>query len=380
MSCKTQEVRRVAFDPDGFVRQFQVEPIVVTGFLDRWRALSTWSPKYIAERFGHVRASVRRSPDGIFRIDADSASHAEVTISMADYVDALASPAPTERLYLQQTSIAMVFPELLEDLELHPKFDRYLMRAAPTMNLWFGAADNVSPLHFDQARNLLCQVVGRKRIALFSPDDFENLYASPPGGAVPPHLSQVNIEAPDLARFPRLAHARRIDVTIEPGEALYIPAFWWHQVYSLDLAMSVNIWWAPEPEHYLVPAMRVGPVDEQIRWNPRLHRVDVVHLFIDRGFPGLAAVLCALLVEERLRKVARERGIPTPAHDQVTPPGRRDELLVEQLVTSGVYNTFDKLRLLKWLSYADGTATKGAPVERLDVAAMAKEIETFLAR
>jgi lysine-specific demethylase 8 len=30
---------------------------------------------------------------------------------------------------------------------------------------------------------------------------------------------------------------------LEPGDALYIPAKWWHQVESLDLSASVNSWW-----------------------------------------------------------------------------------------------------------------------------------------
>jgi hypothetical protein len=31
---------------------------------------------------------------------------------------------------------------------------------------------------------------------------------------------------------------------VAPGELLYIPRFWWHQVRSLDFSVSVNYWWA----------------------------------------------------------------------------------------------------------------------------------------
>jgi ribosomal protein L16 Arg81 hydroxylase len=38
-----------------------------------------------------------------------------------------------------------------------------------------------------------------------------------------------------------------IELFVEPGDALYIPSRWWHQVRSLDLSVSFNIWWAQGP-------------------------------------------------------------------------------------------------------------------------------------
>lgn len=40
--------------------------------------------------------------------------------------------------------------------------------------------------------------------------------------------SPVELEAPDLERFPRAARAlaRRLECTVEEGDALYLPAFW----------------------------------------------------------------------------------------------------------------------------------------------------------
>lgn len=40
--------------------------------------------------------------------------------------------------------------------------------------------------------------------------------------------SPVELEEPDLERFPRAAQAlaRRVECTVEEGDALYLPAFW----------------------------------------------------------------------------------------------------------------------------------------------------------
>lgn len=55
--------------------------------------------------------------------------------------------------------------------------------------------------------------------------------------AAPPiRIHQVNLDAPDDARFPKWAEARGVLVELSPGDVLYIPPLWWHhvQVCTLD--------------------------------------------------------------------------------------------------------------------------------------------------
>ena len=42
-------------------------------------------------------------------------------------------------------------------------------------------------------------------------------------------MSQVDLEQPDLQKFPRFGRAKRYELMLEPGDMLFIPAFWWHQ-------------------------------------------------------------------------------------------------------------------------------------------------------
>ena len=53
------------------------------------------------------------------------------------------------------------------------------------------------------------------------------------------------INTVDLERYPlyRVAERQRMELILEPGDALYIPALWWHAVESLDTTVSVNFWW-----------------------------------------------------------------------------------------------------------------------------------------
>ena len=43
-------------------------------------------------------------------------------------------------------------------------------------NLWIGVQPTVSPLHYDDYENLLCQIQGEKEVILFPPVDKEYLY------------------------------------------------------------------------------------------------------------------------------------------------------------------------------------------------------------
>lgn len=112
--------------------------------------------------------------------------------------------------------------------------------------LWLGNAVTAAT-HYDNLDGINCVVTGRKRFTFFPPDQLPNLYIGPlelgPGGQP---TSLVKVSAPDLDRYPRfaeaLANAETADV--EPGDAVFIPNLWWHNVESFEpLNLSLNYWW-----------------------------------------------------------------------------------------------------------------------------------------
>ncbi|XP_035689291.1 uncharacterized protein LOC118424716 [Branchiostoma floridae] len=124
-----------------------------------------------------------------------------------------------------------------------------------TMQLWLGSAGNVTPLHYDRNHGLLSQIVGCKELVLFSHEDTNNLY---PYSSLSDrsHTSRVNLRTTDrdeVERFPRVAEAQRYHCVLRPGELLYIPPFWWHDVTSLDPCVSVTLPWDLEA-HEEIPA------------------------------------------------------------------------------------------------------------------------------
>ena len=112
--------------------------------------------------------------------------------------------------------------------------------------IWLGNAV-ITPAHFDESHNIACVVAGHRRFTLFPPEQISNLYIGPLGYApTGTPISLVSFRDPDFARFPRFRQALEAAqvADLEPGDALYIPALWWHHVESLDKCNAlVNYWW-----------------------------------------------------------------------------------------------------------------------------------------
>lgn len=122
--------------------------------------------------------------------------------------------------------------------------------------IWIGNR-TIASCHYDAPNNIACVAVGRRRFTLFPPDQIANLYPGPlepsPGGQA---VTLVDFAAPDYERFPRfrdaLPSARRAE--LEPGDAIFIPSMWWHQVEGLDaFNVLVNYWWSSMPAHIPTP-------------------------------------------------------------------------------------------------------------------------------
>ncbi len=115
---------------------------------------------------------------------------------------------------------------LLADLAPDPAlFDP--ARAVGGTSLWIGPRGTQTPLHHDSTNILFCQFVGRKRFHLVAPYVTE-LWS---------HLDSFYVVG-DLATVPDGTPI--FDVTLGPGDALFIPAGWFHRVQALDASISYS--------------------------------------------------------------------------------------------------------------------------------------------
>lgn len=111
--------------------------------------------------------------------------------------------------------------------------------------LWFGSVRTDIPathLHRDPLTGFLFQIMGKKRLDLYSADQADSLY--PLKAYNNYQRCWFKPEAPDYDIYPDARNAKCISVELIPGELLVQPAGWFHQVYTLDSpTMSVSYFW-----------------------------------------------------------------------------------------------------------------------------------------
>ncbi|GGF81176.1 cupin-like domain-containing protein [Alteromonas lipolytica] len=182
-----------------------------------------------------------------------------------------------EYLYINSLRFDQGLPALHQANTLsfeHAEFTNNL----PVPKIWIGT-ESVAAAHFDQPKNIACCVLGKRRFTLFPPEQVENLYPGPlsptPGGQV---VTVANLDEPDLSKFPRLQTAleNAYIADLEPGDGLYYPSMWWHEVRAFDrFNVMVNFWWMTA-ERYLgnpmdvlmhgMLTLRDKPAQEKAAW------------------------------------------------------------------------------------------------------------------
>ena len=214
------------------------------------------------------------TPD-VTRLDFESDKglldeYLDIIIGLLDEVE-----APT--FYIGSTDVDTFLPGFRagNDLVLnHPMFEAN----PPLVGAWIGNR-STALAHYDMSNNIACCLVGHRRFSLFPPEQIHNLYPGPleptPGGQV---LTMTNINEPDFERFPRLRDALAAGevADLEPGDALFYPTMWWHEVEALDrFNVMVNYWWNTSPQYMDTPqntllhallSLRDRPEQEKRAW------------------------------------------------------------------------------------------------------------------
>jgi hypothetical protein len=136
------------------------------------------------------------------------------------------------------TTVHEPFRPLLADVEIPDEARAGLY----TIWAWFSGAGVHTGLHYDNngCHNLNAQLAGNKRCVLYPPSELARMKLFVPGGSNP----AVNCSAIDLEREPRPDGG--CEATLEAGDLLFIPAWWFHAFWHLgDFNANMNFWFKP---------------------------------------------------------------------------------------------------------------------------------------
>ncbi|KDO29929.1 hypothetical protein SPRG_05119 [Saprolegnia parasitica CBS 223.65] len=222
-------------------------PVVIRGAMDHWPAMGLdgaqrgWSNLQYLKRVAGMRTVPIEIGSSYLEDD-----WSQTLMPLSQFIDEHITTPGANTGYLAQHALFEQIPPLRRDICVP---DYCALPASDdddeddddevVVNAWFGPANTISPLHFDPAHNLLCQVVGRKYLRLYTPD--AQLYAVE---GLLSNTSQVKVENVDADAFPAFLHVPYLECTLHPGDMLYLPPRFWHFVQSLDVSFSVSCWFA----------------------------------------------------------------------------------------------------------------------------------------
>ena len=254
--CLGELDRRRGLSPEAFWREYHEprKPVVLQGLMDDWRALREWSIPWFREHCAGDRVPVGRcfGPKEYMPLGA--------------YIEQM-HDSPNTRgqgqgglppLYME----GWYFKEQRPDLGAHYRVPEHFGPDWFTRKLWpftmhpdphgilIGPRGAFTKLHYDlwASHSWNAQVVGRKEWVFIEPRYMDDVYIETRqnGGYVP----GTDIECPDLQRYPKLGRVPYYKVVVHPGEMVYFPSLWLHQVTSLDDTISIthnylsgNIYW-----------------------------------------------------------------------------------------------------------------------------------------
>ena len=211
-------------------------PVLLNNAFVDWPA-AEWTPESLAKVCSDKNIEVQTDRESNPRFEMDSLKHKQ-QMSFSDYHHKVITTDSSNDFYMtannaqkNQAALAPLFADIKNIGDNYFDPSQHSKRGF----VWYGPKGNYTPLHHDETNNMFLQVYGRKRFMLVPPLQAPYLYNHT---AV---FSPVDLRSIDATKFPMAKQATPIELVLEPGDTLFIPLGWWHQVESLDVSISITM-------------------------------------------------------------------------------------------------------------------------------------------
>lgn len=227
--------------------------VLLRGLVANWPALTAWTPTQLVARHGSTLVTPLMGLPGSGILFPQDQRRYERTLPLAEFIEAMLTASPQTPSYLAYTRAQDIFPATDYD------YSSLLggLDTEPDTRAWIGSAGTRSMLHSDLKDNIFCQIWGSKHVVLIPWSDSQAIYPFPDNIV----NSQLDLAEVDLRRHPRLCEATLYAGTLEPGDVLFIPRGWWHDIRSQTPSVSLNHWFGLPLglREYLPLIARLGP-------------------------------------------------------------------------------------------------------------------------
>lgn len=221
---------------DEFLREYYASnrPVIITGAMDDWPAMTKWSLDYFAATCGdrEVDVQMRRNSAPNYEINSDQFVG---RLRFGDFVQMVRDAGDTNDFYMTANNNSQnrqALGELWDDVR---EFPEYLRDDMPSGRFfWLGPKGTITPFHHDLTNNFMAQVIGRKLVKLVPSWDmplmqnFLHVFSRIDGRVTP------------AAPSPPLHEPQVIECILNPGEVLFLPIGCLHYVQGLDISVTVS--------------------------------------------------------------------------------------------------------------------------------------------
>lgn len=213
------------------------KPVLLRGIATEWIAYKKWTGPEFIQKYGKIQVTARIHVPKL----------KEKTFTLSDYLDYMQTTTDERPYYLSAWRFASDYPELLNDYTVPDYFENWVRRIPEYLLkrqdydyflrwMYIGAKNTGSPMHRDVLDTSAWNAVlsGKKEWLFYSSDETENLYPTDRDN------SPVNGFAPDLTIYPKFKDVMGYTCIQEPGDIVFTPSLWWHQVRNLEAGISLT--------------------------------------------------------------------------------------------------------------------------------------------
>jgi len=235
MKLNLQDIPRVkGISKEEFLKDYfrPQRPVVFEDLSASWTATKKWNFEYFREKAGDVVVPLY---DGKPAKGHQKSHGPAMKVKMRDYIDILQKGPTDLRMFF--FNLLQNVPELVEDFN-YPDLGVKFFKKLPV--LFVGGEGGKVVMHYDMdlANNFHFNFAGEKKVILYPPEETKFLYKVPHSIV---SMEIIDMDDPDLEKYPALAMAKGYEVTLKHGEALFIPSKWWHFIKYESPCLSLTL-------------------------------------------------------------------------------------------------------------------------------------------
>eukprot|EP00794_Sanderia_malayensis_P012097 gene12097-13347_t len=200
-------------------------PLVFRQAIKKSPAIKEWTDEYLAKKYGDL--------DVLVELKKENRTKSSGRMRIQDFIKIYKK----EEVYI----VTMLPSEMMPDIQAVPSvlcgtFKNYTHES----NLWVSNGGTRSVIHYDADHNLHCMIAGRKDFMMIKNKYSEKLYFGPKPKGVGSGFSSLDPDKVDMNKYPNHAKVPWTWATLYPGDCIFIPSVYIHQVRSYDRSIAVT--------------------------------------------------------------------------------------------------------------------------------------------